>query len=282
MALAALANCTTLDCFIPELQNLHITLHQPPPRAGLQDFHQGCLLAVNSSLQVKNGALAFSDHTCHFHNPPLCTPATLAAILQASASPSSPLCGTNAASVPEIVVPYTWCATHIPGWQRSKTQPLSQWIGPLVQFILPSLAFCLSIPRSWKFAVPGVVFASRNGKLDGLVAYAWKLPLALVIVTLDTVFWLSMCFAFAGPMLFSAVYEYTLDRKIIDYLSAPVFVTLARLEGVMPADALPTFVLCTLVGNLRFESQRSSLPAADDAAGVDVWAHIMQIASEFE
>jgi len=38
---------------------------------------------------------------------------------------------------------------------------------------------------------------------------------------LDTVVWLSICFAFAGPMLLSAVYEYALDRKVLEFLSPP-------------------------------------------------------------
>lgn len=257
MALAAVANCTTLDCFVPELQKLSLSQSRDP---GSADFTQGCLLALNESLVVQDGKLAFNqDGQCFFNNPPDCTNIS---VVQ-DAAIYGPICGSSNASVPEVVVPYSWCSRNCPGWQRSETTSLSQWIGPLVQFILPCLAFCLSIPRSWKFAVPNVVFKYQSEMLGGLVSYLGFLPLALTIVALDTAFWLSMCFAFAGPMLLSAVYEYTLDRKIIDYLSPPK-------RPAMPLDAKARFLLCTLVGNLKLDSvnQQPRPPSQPEAPNV--------------
>lgn len=120
--------------------------------------------------------------------------------------------------VPVIPVHYTWCNEQCPGWQRSLLGSLQQWIGPLVQFILPCLAFCLSIPRGWKIATPEWIFRSPPGETTGFFLYSFKLLVALIIVCVDTMSWLCVCFAFAGPMMLSALYEYMLDGNILKYL----------------------------------------------------------------
>ncbi|KAK7745755.1 beta-glucosidase [Diatrype stigma] len=91
--------------------------------------------------------------------------------------------------------------------------------GPLVQFILPCVAFCLSIPRGWKIEAPEWIFRSPPGETSGFFLYYFKLLVALVIVCVDTMSWLCVCFAFAGPMMLSAIYEYMLDGKILKYMS---------------------------------------------------------------
>lgn len=98
---------------------------------------------------------------------------------------------------------------------------LSQWIGPLVQFILPSLAFCLNVPRVRKLAIPSYVFQAHPRSLRGFASYWFRLGWAIMLMTVDTFIWLSVCFAFAGPMLLSAVYEYSIDRKVLEFLSPP-------------------------------------------------------------
>ena len=62
---------------------------------------------------------------------------------------------------------------------------------------------------------------------------------------LDTVVWLSICFAFAGPMLLSAVYEYALDRKVLEFLAPP--------KGVppkIPMGLRAQLLLAVVCGNI--------------------------------
>jgi len=51
------------------------------------------------------------------------------------------------------------------GWQLSHRGNLTQWIGPLVGFILPCLAFCLNIPRKRKLSIPPWVFSPSPDRL---------------------------------------------------------------------------------------------------------------------
>ena len=57
--------------------------------------------------------------------------------------------------------------------------------------------------------------------LAGVVSYIPALLGALaagLIVLLDTTIWLSMCFAFAGPMILSGLYEALLDNRVLEFL----------------------------------------------------------------
>src|SRR3981189_70340 len=49
--------------------------------------------------------------------------------------------------VSSVQVSYTWCTANCPGFQISRSTNLSQWIQPLVGFILPAVIFCLNVPR---------------------------------------------------------------------------------------------------------------------------------------
>ncbi|KAK6841542.1 hypothetical protein PG987_002402 [Apiospora arundinis] len=143
----------------------------------------------------------------------------------------------------------------VSGWEISHVSKLSQWIGPLVQFILPSLAFCLNIPRARKLAVPDVVFRARPHELLGFATYWIRLLGAMLLMTLDTTVWLSICFAFAGPMLMSAMCEFVLDRKVLEFLRPPGS---RGKDGVnrpvVPAKVRAQLLLAVVVGNVRIST----------------------------
>lgn len=166
------------------------------------------------------------------------------------------ICSSTNGSAPEVRVPYQQCKDkYYPGWERSALGSLSQWIGPLVQFILPSLAFCLSIPRGWKFNVPDNLFDGRPSTIWGVIFFAGSLVVALFLVFLDTVIWLACCFAFAGPMLLSSLIEYMLDRKVLEYL--------ADQERILPSTQT-RLLLSVVAGNLRIEGDNTT-PASPGA-----------------
>jgi hypothetical protein len=133
----------------------------------------------------------------------------------------------------------------------SHLSSLNQWVGPLVQFILPSLAFCLNIPRCRKLSIPEVVFQAHPRNLVGFASYWIRLLGAFLLMTIDTVVWLSICFAFAGPMLLSAVYEFVLDRKILEFLRPH---KQCRERAIIPDRLKAQLLLSVVVGNLRISS----------------------------
>lgn len=137
----------------------------------------------------------------------------------------------------------------------SHTSVPQQWVGPLVQFILPSLALCLNIPRASRLAVPDVMSQLRPWSLVWFATYWIRLLWAIFLTAVDTLVWLSICFAFTGPMLLSAVYEYVLDRKVLDFLDAS-----NRKGKHDEAEISPRLraqlLLAVAVGNLRISTGR--------------------------
>ena len=121
---------------------------------------------------------------------------------------------------PVVSVPAPWFWTTCPGWQLSdsKAGDESEWILPFIGFLLPAVVFCLTVPRRRKLSIWSELFV-----LDMSQVVSWMLvPLAIVLAgafaIMDTVIWLSICFAFASPMLLSGLYEAFLDNRIIGFL----------------------------------------------------------------
>lgn len=277
-------NCTSLPCFIPELGEL---ADISSPKWG-GSAHDGCLFAVNQSLNVISGELTRSA-TFFFE-----TGADISDVQDAALRGT--ICNNDNGTAPEVLVPYTWCTANIPGWHIAGTSSGNEWVGPLVQFILPCVAFCYNVPRQWKFEIP----SSKAGSweiLDGLLHQSQRLLnllperydrigyvvehllkalhwisfllLALSVVIFDTVFWISVCFAYAGPMTLSATYEYLLDWKILRSLAT------TKIFSVLTARLL----LCSLAGNLKIETKD---PGSGEQSEGLTWLHVMELIPEAE
>lgn len=87
--------------------------------------------------------------------------------------------------------------------------------------------------------------------------------IAVVTVSLDTLIWLALCFAFAAPMILSGIYEAFLDHRILKFLDE---------EGKkLPVEMRAKLLYIILVGNLDLaghESKskiRSSLSCSPEA-----------------
>lgn len=76
-------------------------------------------------------------------------------------------------------------------------------------------------------------------------------------MTVDTFIWLSVCFAFAGPMLLSAVYEFILDRKVLEFLNPPKGKK-EKDKPVVSKRLKAQLLLAVVVGNLRLSTGRRS------------------------
>ncbi|KAI0173358.1 hypothetical protein GGR52DRAFT_580038 [Hypoxylon sp. FL1284] len=238
----------SLGALIPQLAGL--SPNPPGTRQvglGGQNFTHCCMVALNESLAVgSDGNLSYAATS--FVAPGLPVSALETAIRDGE-FPCGAVYDGSAAGAPVVRVPYAWCAGRCGGWQMSSAAAMPQWVGPLAQFIVPSLAFCTNVPRTRKLAIPDAVFRARPRSPAGLGSYPLRLLVAFVVVTLDTVAWLAICFAFAGPMLMSAVYEYALDRKVLEFLAAP-----RKTHGIVPPRLRAQLLLAVVVGNIRMST----------------------------
>jgi hypothetical protein len=191
--------------------------------------------------------------------------------------------GTPVAPAPDAYVSYRFCRTQCPGWGRSKANVPSQWAAPLVQFLLPSVIFALTTPRtremetrqSWLYTkvlarVHAFLYWSlawMNELVADLVSWTFKAILVdLLLVIIDTTVWIFTIIMWAGPMLIEGLFEALLDFRIIRFVRSHPF---PQHGGA--AHCPRTELLLTVVsGNLaldRAEPQRKVLAALD---GTDV------------
>ncbi|ORY60227.1 uncharacterized protein BCR38DRAFT_412408 [Pseudomassariella vexata] len=287
-----------LSDFVPQLTNL--TAYSPattrPLNLGGQNFTHCCLKAVNDSLTILNDNLSFTPSS-HFL-PDLTIPELVAAV-QNDEFPCGATWTGDPAGAPVVQVSYEWCVSECSGWEISHLGKLNEWVGPLVQFILPSLAFCLNIPRSQKLAIPEKVFQAHPRNVFGFASYWIRLLGAVLLMMVDTMVWLSICFAFAGPMLLSAVYEFVLDRKVLEFLRPPKS---QNERPKIPGRVKAQLLLAVVVGNLRIStgtaerristsnSRRPSHAIDPEMTGTntredpfgDTWKRVMVIVDEYE
>ncbi|KAI1329553.1 hypothetical protein F5Y16DRAFT_365442 [Xylariaceae sp. FL0255] len=262
-------NSLAVANFLPLLAG--VSLDPPGPRQillGGQNFTNCCLVALNESLVVQNGNLSYAS-------PSFVDPTVSIENLEYASSHGQFPCGAtyngiNTDFAPVVKVSYDWCNDRCSGWEISRFSVLAQWIGPLVQFIIPSLAFSTNIPRTRKLAIPDIVFKGHPRTLIGICTYWIRLLLAIILMTLDTFVCLSICFAVAGPMLLSAVYEYALDRKVLEFLSPP-----KGESPKIPMRLRAQLLIAVVVGNIRMATKEKALNIVnhilhDSAAGGDL------------
>ncbi len=153
---------------------------------------------------------------------------------------------------------------NCPGFQRSRTSKRSQWVGPFLGYLLPSVVFCLAIPRRRKLHIPEGLF---DVPLNELTSNLFRTPIialvAAVLVTVDTILWLMTIFALSGPILVSGIYEASLDQRILGFVRTKI--ENGRLSIRQRAQLLYTI----LVGNL-------DMLTVPDNETVDntAWSHI--------
>lgn len=196
---SARGNASSVADKFPALKNIAGDVHRP----GGQSFGERCcLLAVNASLRVVDGEVEavgpFLSNTSQLNKQFPC---------QAEYN-------GDKEGAPEVRVPYSWCRENCPGWQVSQSKSLNQWVGPFVGFILPTVAFCLTIPRQQKLAVPDRIFEVDVNKIsDAPLALLFAI-VAGMMVLVDLVVWVAAVFTLAGPMLLSGLYEAHLDKRL--------------------------------------------------------------------
>lgn len=244
-AISSAANQTLGDIY-PLLANLG-----PNPPGGLRPSLGGrnvawcCNLAVNQSLEVQNGSLAFVPGQTFIHGD-LATLQRFGYPCTRSYTPGKPL------DKAQVWVDWNWCSSNCPGWQLTKSTDLGEWARPFVSFIAPSAVFAVNIPRRRRIQVPPWLLFRNLGSFYAVLALLIKVPLASIVVTLDIVLWLLILITLSGPMCLSGLYEALLDWRVLHYLDRRVKV------NSMSLRERTHLLLVVLLGNLDLQ------PAWDD------------------
>lgn len=159
---ANLTKITTVGQLIPPINNNSQYMPNNWTRLiGGQNVTWCCTKALADSLTIdQNNSLAFTE------NAPVIN-LNLDALLLATNTGQFPCgavySGEDPNGAPEVTVSYSWLVDTCPGWQLSSGKNLNAWLQPLSGFLLPSVVFCLSVPRRRKFHVPRLFFLSEIG-----------------------------------------------------------------------------------------------------------------------
>ncbi len=170
-----------------------------------------------------------------------------------------------------IRIPVRWCWKNCSGWQLSGTSTTDQWVSPILGFLIPSVVFCLAIPRRRKLHIPEGLF---DVPLNEITSNIFRTPrialIAAVLVTIDTLLWLMTIFALSGPILVSGIYEASLDQKILGFVQAKI--DNERLSIAQRAQLLYT----VLVGNLDMLTEPDEEVEVPEVINT-AWSHIIDL-----
>ncbi|KXH66235.1 hypothetical protein CSAL01_11700 [Colletotrichum salicis] len=154
---------------------------------------------------------------------------------------------------PEVRVQYKWFIDTCPGWSLSDKSNLNAWLHSLSGFLVPAVVFCLSVPRRRKLHVPRHLFTADLGGIKNIIPAILGAIIAGLIVTVDTIIWLSICFAFAGPMILSGLYEAFLDNRVLEFLRTRIY------NSRLTLDMRCRCLMLVLIGNLDLALGREGL-----------------------
>jgi hypothetical protein len=135
---------------------------------------------------------------------------------------------TSLVAAQPLYVNYTFCSSKCRGMQLSKVSIPSEWAAPLVQFILPSVIFSMTIPRRKKIEYDYLFDWPRhvttkvrwlwvNSFLELMISVCLFLVIMIPVIV-DTIVWISVIVVGAGNMLISGLYEAHLDYRLVKYL----------------------------------------------------------------
>lgn len=135
-------NYANLSEAFPPLSALYTTHLEKSPYLGGQNFTQCCLKAVSLSYVMQDGQpIQNPNKALDFLKFP---PNSLS---QGQFPCGAAYTGDHNGAEP-VLIPYSWCKQNCGGWQKSTNAALSQWVQPLVGFILPAAVFCLNVRAS--------------------------------------------------------------------------------------------------------------------------------------
>ena len=171
--------------------------------------------------------------------------------------------GSESSAAVNVTIPYLWCYNNCPGWQRSKTTKLTQWVSPFTGFVVPAVVFCLAIPRRRKLWIPEVLFAVPLNETMALFRIPIVAIVAALLVTIDTVLWLMVIFALTGHILLSGIYEAFIDNRVLAYMD------IAIKTGSLDTKQRARILYTMLIGNLDM----LTVPPNEEATNTP-WNHL--------
>lgn len=143
----------------------------------------------------------------------------------------------NTGPAQDVYVQYRDCKKHCEGFALTKWKDPEAWAAPIVQFVLPSIIFSMSIPRHTLFL--------PTWTSDKVLVSLILLPIAnMVMATLDTILWVAVILSLAGPLMVSGLTEAVLDYRILQACSSERYRSLDDSTRLR----LITSVVC---GNIR-------------------------------
>ncbi|KAK7545838.1 hypothetical protein IWX49DRAFT_397347 [Phyllosticta citricarpa] len=151
-----------------------------------------------------------------------------------------------------LYITYEFCHKNCPGIGLSKVDEPDQWAAPLVQFLLPSIIFSGSIPRSIQFEYACPIRINPSTRLSRLASYlvsfAWSL-VVMLCVFVDTIGWITIVVASASEMLVGALLEGLLDHRMVKFLR-----TKKSMDKLYLDDRIDLLV-AVVSGNLKMGSR---------------------------
>jgi len=146
----------------------------------------------------------------------------------------------------------------------SKGSQPSEWAAPLVQFILPSVIFSMTIPRRKKIEFDYLFDWKRDittkkrwlwvNNLIQLAVSMFFFSIILIPVTIDTIVWIAVIVVGAGNMLIGGLYEAHLDYRIVKYINNMGRSDLDETKLEIKRELLVTIA----AGNLKLEKENGS------------------------
>ncbi|KAI1777469.1 hypothetical protein F4818DRAFT_410507 [Hypoxylon cercidicola] len=217
------------------------------PLLGGQNWTMCCALAVNESFIIENETLYIRPGQTFFTG-------TLAGLEAYPRFPCGATYNGSSLNAPrqQFWIDYPWCYNHCPGWPVTRANNLEKWLKPMLSFILPSLIFCLNIPRRRRLDLPARLFSDNSLDISTLLIFALKVPFAFLVVTVDIIIWTSVSLSIAGPMLTSGIYEALLDARVLAFLDSRIK------ENTLTVKEKAHTLLSILIGNLDGDAWHSS------------------------
>lgn len=211
------------------------------PNLGGRNGYQCCLKALNQSLTIEDGNVVFQSGQTSLRG-------TIPELLSYP-NPCTASYNGSDGNQPQVIVSYTWCSQECPGWERTNTKHPSEWLQPLIAFILPTIVFCFSIPRRRRIIIPPWLFPyNRLVEFPGNLTLVYKIPASVTLLVLDAVIWALTSIVVAGPMIISGCLERMFDARLLQFLSAP------RYQKIISTQLRGRILLIILTGNLDVES----------------------------
>ncbi|KAK1710212.1 hypothetical protein BDP67DRAFT_110137 [Colletotrichum lupini] len=219
---------------------------------GSQNYTWCCLKAVYVGLDILNGTLVIANNSITKIGTST-TGDLRDAALRSQFPCDAKYNDAHLGGAPEVQVQYAWFIDNCPGWSLSDKSNLNAWLHSLSGFLLPAVVFCLSVPRRRKLHVYRALFVVDIAGIKSIIPAIIGAILAGIIVTVDTIIWLSICFAFAGPMILSGLYEALLDNRVLEFLRDKIQ------NKRLTLDMRCRCLMLVLIGNLDLALDRETL-----------------------